>query len=262
MSTMGLWLRLSATFHEHPKMLAVRRAAGSRADSAELGWYRLLMAAKRYGRWTFASEEHLVHVAGPYYRFVDFYREARLLDDLTVHDGDSYNASKTPAERKEEQRERDKVSRTHVTAERDMPRDTNVTLQTDRQTDKETDRQPARVTGYPSPHEDFDALDVYHELTGYRPWGAFSGDALRGMIGDYTDPVVQAGMRAEYERNGDRNDLLKRLQARLARDAERLKRERPAKPRRQHSDPYDDPAFQAERRRLAGLSVVDGEAAS
>lgn len=125
---MNIWLRLSATFHEHPKMLAVRKAAGSRADSAELGWYRLLMAAKRYGRWSFASEAHLEHVAGPYYRFVALYRAERLLDDLTVHDGESYNAVKTSAERKAEERERDKVSRGDVTSERDMPRDTNVTL--------------------------------------------------------------------------------------------------------------------------------------
>lgn len=142
---MNIWLRLSATFHEHPKMLAVRKAAGSRADSAELGWYRLLMAAKRYGRWTFASEAHLAHVAGPYYRFVDLYRAERLLDDLTVHDGDSYNAIKTDAERKAEQRERDQMSRGHVTPQRDMPRDENVTLQTESRERTDTEDGEARA---------------------------------------------------------------------------------------------------------------------
>lgn len=141
---MNVWLRLSATFHEHPKMLAARKEAGTRADSAELGWYRLLMAAKRYGRWSFASEEHLVHVAGPYYRFVPIYRQVRLLDGLTVHDGDSYNAIKTDAERKAEQRERDKASREGVTSERDMPRDMprdqSVTLEREKERER-TDRE-------------------------------------------------------------------------------------------------------------------------
>lgn len=137
--SMMLWLRLSATFHEHPKMLAVRASAGSRADSAELGWYRLLMAAKRYGRWSFASEEHLSHVAGIYYRFVPAYRNAGLLDGLTIHDGDTYNAIKTDAERKAEQRDRDKASREDVTPQRDMPRDQNVTLQTDIERDIQTE---------------------------------------------------------------------------------------------------------------------------
>jgi hypothetical protein len=107
----NVWLRLSATFHEHPKMLMVRSLALGRADAAELGWYRILMAAKRYGRWTFASEDHLAHVSGTYYRFVDLYRTARLLDDLTVHDGESYNAIKTPPNAR---RNSASVTRCHV----------------------------------------------------------------------------------------------------------------------------------------------------
>jgi hypothetical protein len=144
---MNIWLRLSATFHEHPKMLAVRAEAGSKADSAELGWYRLLMAAKRYGRWTFASEEHLAYVAGAYYRFVPMYRRARLLDDLTVHDGESYNAIKTDAERKAEQRERDKASRESVTNKRDMARDQSVTLEEreEREEREDTKRESGRA---------------------------------------------------------------------------------------------------------------------
>lgn len=142
---MNVWLRLSATFHEHPKMLAVRKSAGSRADSAELGWYRVLMAAKRYGRWTFASESHLEHVAGAFYRFVPLYRSERLLDDLTVHDGDSYNAIKTDAERKAEQRERDHLSRAGVTSNRDVARDQNVTLQTEREERDNREDRDARA---------------------------------------------------------------------------------------------------------------------
>ncbi len=137
---MNVWLRLSATFHEHPKMLSVRKDAKRAADSAELGWYRVLMASKRYGRWTFASEEHLEHVADSFYRYVPLYRKHRLLDGLTIHDGESYNAVKTPAERKEEQRERE-VSREGVTSQRDMPRDQNVTLEEREKREKNTERE-------------------------------------------------------------------------------------------------------------------------
>ena len=138
-----LWFKLSATFHEHPKMLAVRKAAGSHADSAELGWYRLLMAAKRHERWSFASEEHLQHVAGSFYRYVELYRSAHLLDGLIVHDGASYNAVKSPAERKAEQRERDSMSREYVTMQRDPKRDAMSRLERE---SRETERveRPAR----------------------------------------------------------------------------------------------------------------------
>lgn len=224
---MSTWLRLSAHFHEHPKMLSVRKSAGSRADSAELGWYRLLMAAKRYGRWSFASEEHLQHVAGLYFRFVPLYRRAGLLDDLTVHDGETYNAIKTPAERQAEKRDRDKASQEDVTGERDTPRDGLVTLEErDREKTEKEERDRERE------RDDFDALDVYHELTGYRPWGEWSGDALRGAMTDYGDATVQAAMRTEYAVSGDRNDLLKRVQARLARDADKAKQAKAEAPRR------------------------------
>ncbi len=159
---MNIWLRLSSTFHEHPKMLEVRSRAGSRADSAELGWYRILMAAKRYGRWDFASEAHLAHVSGRFYRFVPLYRAAKLLDNLTIHDGETYNATKTDGERKAEQRnrergnapQRDNVSHEGVTTERDMPRDQNVTLdKRERIEKKERAEQDARDPWADPEHE-------------------------------------------------------------------------------------------------------------
>lgn len=253
---MNIWLRLSATFHEHPKMLGVRKDAKARADSAELGWYRLLMAAKRYGRWSFASEEHLEHVAGPYYRFVGLYRKHRLLDDLTVHDGESYNAVKTPAERKEEQRQRDKVSRGDVTSERDterdIHRDRNVTLEEREERDRESRESDAIVT----PSNDFDSLDTYYELTLYRPWGSWSGDKLRGAIADYGDAATTEAMRAEHQADADRATLLDRTLARLARNAEKAKRERKERPRpiRPKADPAEVTRITRE------LMVVDKEA--
>jgi hypothetical protein len=223
---MNVWLRLSATFHEHPKMLAVRVDAVGKADSAELGWYRLLMAAKRYGRWTFASEAHLEHVAGPYYRFVALYRTHHLLDGLTVHDGETYNAIKTPAERKEEQRQRDKESRGGVTDDRDMPRDTNVTLEERDKRDKKEERDsPASAAA------DRDCLDTYYELTLYRPWGQWSGDKLREAATTYGDENVSAAMRAEATADPDRKTLIDRTLAGLARGLEREQRNRKPKPR-------------------------------
>jgi hypothetical protein len=69
-----------------------------------------------------------------------------------------------------------------------------------------------------------DSLDRYHELTGFRPWGQFSGDALRGAANDYGDAAVLVALDAEYAVDTDRNTLLRRTQARLARDAERATR--------------------------------------
>lgn len=224
---MNVWLRLSATFNEHPKMLAVRKDAGPRADSAELGWYRILMAAKRYGRWTFASEDHLSFVSGPFYRFVVLYRKHRLLDELTVHDGETYNAVKTAAERKEEQRDRDRMSREGVTRDRDMPRDQNVTL------DKREEKEKRETETWPTADADRDCLDTYHELTGYRPWGQWSGDKLREAVADYGDADVDFALRSEATADADRKTLLDRTLARLARSADKTRQQRRAerKPR-------------------------------
>lgn len=76
-----------------------------------------------------------------------------------------------------------------------------------------------------------DCLDTYHELTGWRPWGVFSGDKLRGAIVDYTDAKVDAALRAEHHASADRKTLLDRTLARLARDAERARHEAKSKPR-------------------------------
>lgn len=71
------------------------------------------------------------------------------------------------------------------------------------------------------PREDFDALDRYHELTGWRPWGQFSGEKLQAAIRDYGDEVVTSALEAEYAKDGTKDTLLKRTEARLAKDADR-----------------------------------------
>lgn len=99
------------------------------------------------------------------------------------------------------------------------------------------------------PDGDRDALDTYHELTGYRPWGEFSGDGLKAAIRDYTDAATDAAIRAEYAKDGDRNTLLKRTLARLARDADRSRRAPDPAPRRK---PIDENARRDALRVLVG----------
>lgn len=112
-----------------------------------------------------------------------------------------------------------------------------------------TEGGPGGTSRY-APAGDFDALDVYHELTGYRPWGEFSGDALRGSIRDYTNAVVEEALRAEYARDGERNSLLKRTQARLAREAEHQRRA--VAPSTRSRVPVDEDARKAALRVLVG----------
>ncbi len=103
------------------------------------------------------------------------------------------------------------------------------------------------------PVGDKDSLDTYYELTMYRPWGQWSGDAIKGLIAEYGDAVVDAAMRAEAALDGKRDTLLKRLQARLARDADRAaeqKRKAPP-PAKRKGDLYDDPEYQRLRREAA-----------
>jgi hypothetical protein len=96
---MSLWFKHDAHFHEHPKCIRLRRLAGVKADSAEVGWWRIVGAAKRLGDWSFEDEEHLREAAGRYYGFVSLYRSVGLLDGLTIHNAKEYQAPLTGAER-------------------------------------------------------------------------------------------------------------------------------------------------------------------
>jgi hypothetical protein len=95
---------------------------------------------------------------------------------------------------------------------------------------------------------DRDALDLYHELTLYRPWGLFSGDKLRGAIVEYGNDEVEASMRAEHSASADRETLLSRTLTRLARDAERkrITKQQAPKPRAKDIEQIDE----AERSRI------------
>jgi hypothetical protein len=78
---------------------------------------------------------------------------------------------------------------------------------------------------------DRDALDRYHELTLYRPWGQWSGDKLRGAIADYGDTAVVTALDEAYAADPDKRNLLDRALATLARNAERTKREAAQRPK-------------------------------
>ncbi len=68
-----------------------------------------------------------------------------------------------------------------------------------------------------------DSLDTYHALTGFRPWGQFSGDNLKTAMADYGDATVDATLRAQARMDGTRETLLKRTLTQLAKDADRQK---------------------------------------
>lgn len=90
-------------------------------------------------------------------------------------------------------------------------------------------RAPAKAPpGYPD-SDDRDALDTYHELTGWRPWSAFSGTKLRAAIRDYGNEQVDAALRKAASHDAERTTLLDRTLAHLARDTERAKIEAEAK---------------------------------
>lgn len=99
------------------------------------------------------------------------------------------------------------------------------------------------------PASDFDALDTYHDLTFYRPWGEWSGDELRALIRDYGNATVEAALREEHRGNTDRKTLLKRTQARLARDAEHQRRVAAFTPKR---PAVDEAALREARRHVMG----------
>lgn len=72
---------------------------------------------------------------------------------------------------------------------------------------------------------DFDSLDVYHELTGFRPWGQWSGDELKAAIREYGDAAVTDVLRAMYGNDSDRDTLWKRAKTQLAKNADRQREE-------------------------------------
>lgn len=84
-----------------------------------------------------------------------------------------------------------------------------------------------RETGTREVSDAPDSLDVFYELTAWRPWGQFSGEQLNLAIRDYGDAPVTAALRAAHKTNPDRRGLLKQVLATLARNAEHARRSTP-----------------------------------
>jgi hypothetical protein len=239
----GIWFRHAANFGEHPKTLRLRRLAGSKADSAECGWWRILEAAKRYGSWTFDDEEHLRHAAGRYAALIPLYRQAGFLDGLTVHNGEEYQAPMTGAERVARHRASNADHVTHDV--------TGVTPRVEKS--REEQREQSRY-----PDGNTDSQDRYYALTGYRPWGIWSGEKLLAAERDYGRAETIAALEAEWTADPDRKTILDRLLARLARDADAIRQARKTKPRPIRPDPevayVESQRLQAEL--LAGITTV------
>ena len=107
---------------------------------------------------------------------------------------------------------------------------------------------PLDGEGGPGGDDDRDCLDTYHELTMWRPWGQYSGDALKGATASFGDVTVSTALRAEWTADKARDTLLKRTLTRLARDADRQRDVARTKPRTRKQDNAE---LMAESRKLA-----------
>lgn len=204
---MSLWFKHDAHFHEHPKCLRLRRLAGARADSAEVGWWRIVAAAKRVGGWTFEDEEHLRDAAGRYFGFIKLYREVGLLDDLTIHNGEEYQGPMSGRERVAQHRARNAPVVT--------PDVTSVTPRVDKSREEKS-RQSARDTVA-------DPAEAYWSLT-----GRFPTEKSLSWVDDLTrkygaEATIRALVKA-HTADRDSGTLLGRAQDVLRSEARQLDR--------------------------------------
>lgn len=198
----ALWFKHDAHFHEHPKALKLRRLAGAKADSAEVGWWRIIAAAKRFGAWTFEDEDHLAHVAGRYAGFLGLYRESGLLDGLTIHNADEYQGPLSGAERVQKHRSRNEPTVT--------PAVTDVTPREDKSREDKSREEIPR-----------DAADVYWQLTGKYPAGR-ALDWIDNLASTYGGEATIRALVKVHIANSSVNDLLSRTQDALRSEARKL----------------------------------------
>lgn len=180
------------------------------------------------------------------------------LDDgnVAVHDWHEYQVSRTTAWRIDKGMDETTVEQPRNIGETPMkhPSRARVTRFTVPSSETEkTEGGPGETTGYPVEGSDRDALDTYHELTRWRPWGAWSGKALRRAMDDYGNEAVDAALRAEHDHDPDRDTLMDRAFARLARETEKAKH---AKPKvRLVKPPRDEAAIAAAKAELYGTTA-------
>lgn len=84
---------------------------------------------------------------------------------------------------------------------------------------------------YPPTQDEHDALDRYYELTLLRPWGRPAGRWISEMVGGFGDEKVQEALSAEWAKDKDQRTFLGRVDARLSRATEKVRKERAAEPK-------------------------------
>lgn len=144
-------------------------------------------------------------------------------------------------------------------------RSTNVQLNTRRVETRQDEQSagsngtyPEQLRGVDYPDGDLDSQDRYYELTGYRPWGIWSGEKLLAAERDYGRAETIAALDVEWAAAPDKKTILDRLLARLARDADAIRQAKKSKPRPIRPDPeaayVESQRIQAEL--IAGIAAV------
>lgn len=222
---------LDTAFPLDDKFLALRGRLDAERYYAAAGVYFTVVAAT----WREAERKVAIRVAPDAPDLIEHLVAVGLLGDdgrlptrvFTSWVGRARRQRKSSAERQ---------ARNRAGKSREVTRDNGVTAR---------ESPPARASAPPGTEgtvetdtggaggdDDRDALDTYYELTLFRPWGQWSGEKLLVATRDYGNAAVEVALDAEFGVNSDRKTLLDRTLARLARDAERSKRNRPAKPRK------------------------------
>lgn len=236
------WITVDTKLPDHPKMAALP------SDTARWGWLVTLLEAKEQRvPGTFAGERHYRHVMVRHGRFLPDYLKVGLMDrdedgTLHVHDWKRHQWAAAKAQQRgtSEGHSEDK-DETSDGQKEDASRAVLVPVYVS------SESTEGGAGGNRA--DDRDSQDRYHELTGFRPWGQWSGKTLLGAERDYGKAGVIAALDAEQAAGADRDNLLKRTLARLARDTEKARQAKADTPRPRIV--RDEAAFQAERQRLS-----------
>lgn len=194
---------------------------------------------------------------------VDFlFEEGDLVEnedhEVSIHRWEEYQSRDASVSR-QPWRHRENVASRSVTRDQ---RVTSTSISTTVVTTPVTEGDVARAREEftPDPDADFDALDLYHTLTLYRPWGAWSGEKLRAAQSEYGDEAVQDALRRVEARHLGRDKVLSETLTLLARDAERAARSKPKRERtRSAMDPETKARYDAVRAELAAEAAAAQE---
>jgi hypothetical protein len=108
--------------------------------------------------------------------------------------------------------------------------DAATSTSTSLDSDDEPTKNVATASGYPIPDSDRDALDRYFELTGNRPWDRNVGAWLRELQAAHGDVNVAAALEVEFREKPEQRTLVGRVQARLERQADRVRQAKAKEP--------------------------------